>query len=68
MAGASLLFWILCAVPLIGLIYWLIRKDKNKFAGSWGVIILGLLLVAAFLVIVYITKDYDAIFSQDKLK
>lgn len=68
MVGASLLFWILCAVPLVGGIYWLIRKDKNKFAGSWGVIILGLLLIAAFLVIVYITQDFNAIFSQDKIK
>lgn len=65
MAGASLLFWILCAIPLVGCIYWLIRKDKNKYAGIWGVVILGFLLIAAFLVIVYVTKDFNAVFTQD---
>lgn len=65
MTGASLIFWIICAVPLIGLLYWLIRKDKNKLKGSWGVIILGALVIAALLVIVYLTKDFSAIFSQN---
>jgi len=65
MSGASLIFWIVCAVPLIGLLYWLIRKDKNKLKGSWGVIILGVLVIAALLVIVYVTKDFSAIFSQN---
>jgi len=64
MTGASLIFWIVCAVPLIGLLYYLIRKDKNKLSGSWGVIILGALVVAALLVIVYVTKDFNAVFSQ----
>ncbi|PWS29781.1 hypothetical protein [Pedobacter paludis] len=65
MTGASLVFWIVCAIPLIGILYWLIRKDKNKLKGSWGIIILGVLLIAALLVIVYVTKDFDAVFSQD---
>jgi len=65
MAGASLIFWIVCAIPLIGILYWLIRKDKNKLKGSWGVIILGVLLIAAILVIIYVTKDFNAIFNQD---
>ncbi|RZL58493.1 MAG: hypothetical protein EOO93_16870 [Pedobacter sp.] len=65
MTGASLVFWIVCAIPLIGILYYLIRKDKNKMKGSWGVIILGALLIAAILVIVYVTKDFNAIFSQD---
>ncbi|GGI26953.1 hypothetical protein [Pedobacter mendelii] len=65
MTGASLVFWIVCAIPLMGILYYLIRKDKNKLKGSWGVIILGALLIAAILVIVYITKDFNAIFSQD---
>ncbi|KQR68219.1 hypothetical protein [Pedobacter sp. Leaf176] len=65
MTGASLVFWIVCAIPLIGMLYYLIRKDKNKMKGSWGVIILGALLIAAILVIVYVTKDFNAIFSQD---
>lgn len=65
MTGASLVFWIVCAIPLIGILYYLIRKDKNKMKGSWGVIILGVLLIAAILVIVYVTKDFNAIFSQD---
>jgi len=66
MSGASLVFWIVCAIPLIGILYWLIRKDKNKLKGSWGIIVLGVLLVAALLVIVFVTKDFDAVFSQDK--
>jgi uncharacterized membrane protein len=66
MTGASLIFWIVCAVPLIGLLYWLIRNDKNKLKGSWGVIILGALVIAALLVIVYVTKDFSAIFSQNQ--
>ncbi|WP_421942439.1 hypothetical protein [Pedobacter sp.] len=65
MTGASLVFWIVCAIPLMGILYYLIRKDKNKLKGSWGVIILGALLIAAILVIVYITKDFNAIFSQN---
>ncbi|MCZ4224659.1 hypothetical protein [Pedobacter rhodius] len=65
MTGASLVFWIVCAIPLIGILYYLIRKDKNKMKGCWGVIILGVLLIAAILVIVYVTKDFNAIFSQD---
>ena len=65
MTGASLVFWIVCAIPLIGILYYLIRKDKNKMKGSWGIIILGALLIAAILVIVYVTKDFNAIFSQD---
>lgn len=65
MTGASLVFWIVCAIPLMGILYYLIRKDKNKLKGSWGVIILGALLIAAILVIVYVTKDFNAIFSQD---
>lgn len=65
MTGASLVFWIVCAIPLMAILYWLIRKDKNKLKGSWGVIILGVLLIAALLVIVYVTKDFDAVFSQD---
>ncbi|MDN3587188.1 hypothetical protein QWY86_10950 [Pedobacter aquatilis] len=65
MTGASLVFWIVCAIPLMGILYYLIRKDKNKLKGSWGVIILGALLVAAILVIVYVTKDFNAIFSQN---
>jgi len=64
MTGASLIFWIVCAIPLIGLLYYLIRKDKNKLNGSWGIIILGALVIAALLVIVYVTKDFNAIFSQ----
>ncbi|WP_131535389.1 hypothetical protein [Pedobacter nototheniae] len=68
MTGASLIFWIVCAIPLMGALYWMIRKDKNKLSGSWGVIILGALLVAAILVIVYVTKDFNAIFSQDGSK
>ena len=65
MTGASLIFWIVCAIPLIGLLYWLIRKDKNKLKGSWGVIVLGALVIAALLVIVYVTKDFSAVFSQN---
>ncbi|WP_316826268.1 hypothetical protein [Pedobacter miscanthi] len=65
MTGASLIFWIVCAVPLIAIIYWLIRKDKDKLKGSWGVIILGALVIAALLVIVYVTKDFDTVFSQN---
>jgi len=65
MTGASLVFWIVCAIPLIGILYYLIRKDKNKMKGSWGIIILGALLIAAILVIIYVTKDFNAIFSQD---
>ncbi|RNL55395.1 hypothetical protein [Pedobacter jejuensis] len=65
MTGASLLFWIVCAIPLMGILYYLIRKDKNKLKGSWGVIVLGVLLIAAVLVIVYVTKDFNAIFTQD---
>ncbi len=68
MAGASLVFWILCGLPLIGLIYWLIRKDKNKFAGSIGMIILFLLIVAGVLMILYKTNDFNAVFSEDRLK
>ncbi|UKT64314.1 hypothetical protein [Pedobacter mucosus] len=64
MTGASLVFWIVCAIPLIGILYYLIRKDKNKLKGSWGVIILGALLIAAIVVIIYVTKDFDAVFSQ----
>ncbi|MET4083867.1 putative membrane protein [Pedobacter sp. UYP30] len=65
MAAASLIFWILCGLPLIGLIYWLIRKDKNKFAGSIGMIILFLLIVAGVLMILYKTNDFNAMFSED---
>ena len=65
MTRASLVFWIVCAIPLIGILYYLIRKDKNKMKGSWGIIILGALLIAAILVIIYVTKDFNAIFSQD---
>ncbi|MBB6236811.1 putative membrane protein [Pedobacter sp. AK013] len=65
MTGASLIFWIVCAIPLIAIIYWLIRKDKDKLKGSWGVIILGALVIAALLVIVYVTKDFDAFFIQN---
>ncbi len=65
MTGASLIFWIVCAIPLIAIIYWLIRKDKNKLKGSWGVVILGALVIAALLVIVYVTKDFDTVFSQN---
>lgn len=65
MTGASLIFWIVCAIPLIAIIYWLIRKDKDKLKGSWGVIILGALVIAALLVIVYVTKDFDTVFSQN---
>ena len=68
MAGASLIFWILCGLPLIGVIYWLIRKDKNKLTGSIGMIILFLLIVAGVLTILYISKDFSAIFSEDSLK
>ncbi|WP_443937931.1 hypothetical protein [Pedobacter sp. MW01-1-1] len=64
MKGASLVFWIVCAIPLIGMLYYLIRKDKNKFKGSIGVLILGALLIAALLVIVYVTKDFNAVFSS----
>ena len=68
MAGASLIFWILCGLPLIGVIYWLIRKDKNKLTGSIGMIILFLLIVAGVLTILYVSKDFSAIFSEDSLK
>lgn len=68
MAGASLIFWIICGIPLIGVIYWLIRKDKNKFAGSIGMIILFLLIIAGVLTILYVSKDFGAMFSQDSLK
>ncbi|WP_129718035.1 hypothetical protein [Pedobacter sp. SYP-B3415] len=64
MAVASIIFWLICAIPLIGIVYWLIRKDKNKMAGSWGLIILTVLIIAAFLVIIYVTKDFDASFQQ----
>ncbi len=64
MNGASLVFWIVCAIPLIGMLYYLIRKDKNKLKGSWGVIILTVLLIAAVVVIIYVTKDFEAVFSQ----
>ncbi|KLT63623.1 hypothetical protein [Pedobacter sp. BMA] len=65
MTGASLIFWVICAIPLIGLLYYLIRKDKNKLKGTWGVIILGGLVIAALLVIVYVTKDFSTVFSQN---
>ncbi|WP_316797635.1 hypothetical protein [Pedobacter frigidisoli] len=65
MTGASLIFWLICAIPLIGLLYYLIRKDKNKLKGTWGVIILGGLVIAALLVIVYVTKDFSTVFSQN---
>ncbi|TDG36263.1 hypothetical protein EZJ43_09680 [Pedobacter changchengzhani] len=68
MAGASLVFWLVCGLPLIGVLYWLIRKDKNKFAGIWGIVILGALIVGGFLAIIYITKDFNAVFSQDPTK
>ncbi|MGY3053501.1 hypothetical protein ACVWYG_001701 [Pedobacter sp. UYEF25] len=68
MAGASLVFWILCGLPLIGVIYWLIRKDKNKLTGSIGMIILFLLIVAGVLTILYVSKDFNAIFSEDSIK
>ncbi|PST82411.1 hypothetical protein C7T94_16700 [Pedobacter yulinensis] len=64
MAVASIIFWLICAIPLIGGVYWLIRKDKNKMAGSWGLIILTVLIIAAFLVIIYVTKDFDVNFQQ----
>lgn len=64
MTGASLIFWIVCAIPLIGSIYYIIRSDKNKLKGIWGVVILGALVIAALLVIVYVTKDFNAVFSQ----
>ena len=68
MAGSSIIFWVVCGIRLIGILYWLIRKDKNKLAGIWGIIILGAMLVAGFLAITYMSKDFNAVFSQDITK
>lgn len=61
---ASLVFWVVCAIPLIGGLYWLIRNDKDKRKGIWGVVILGVLIVAALIVILYVTKDFNAVFEE----
>lgn len=65
MQGASLIFWLICAIPLIGTIYYLIRKDKNKLKGIWGIALLGALVIVALLIIAYVTKDFSAVFTEN---
>lgn len=48
MSLASLIFWAIFVVPLVGFLIWLMRQDKKK--GSTGLIIL---ILGVILAIVY---------------
>lgn len=41
----SLIFWIFFALPLVGILVWLIRQDKRR--GWIGLIVLAITVVAA---------------------
>jgi len=48
MTGVSWIFFLVFAVPLIALLFWLLKQDRRK--GLWGIIILILLVAAAIFV------------------
>lgn len=66
MAYASITFFIVCGLPLIAILYYMIRKDKNKRKGIYGLVILIFLLVATVLAIKYLSKDFNMTFKEVK--
>ncbi len=47
MSAASLIFWTIFVVPLIGFLIWVLRQDKRK--GWIGLIALAITVIAAIL-------------------
>lgn len=43
MSAASLIFWTIFVVPLVGFLIWVMRQDKKK--GSIGLLVLVLVVV-----------------------
>ena len=42
---ASLIFWLVFAVPLVGILVYIMRQDKRK--GATGLIVLAVIVVVA---------------------
>ncbi len=53
MSWPSLIFWLIFVVPLFIFLIWLMRQDKNKKTGFWGLIIV-ILTVAVAIVYMYV--------------
>lgn len=51
----SLIFLLVCAIPLFGGLFYILRKDNPK--KLWPTILLAVLLIVAVLVIATLTKD-----------
>jgi len=45
MSIPSLIFWLIFVLPLVGLLFWVMKQDKRK--GITGLIVLGLTVVIA---------------------
>ncbi|WP_158827269.1 hypothetical protein [Mucilaginibacter lacusdianchii] len=43
MSLPSLIFWLIFVLPLVGVLWWVMRQDKRK--GATGVIVLALIVV-----------------------
>ncbi|WP_462266748.1 hypothetical protein [Mucilaginibacter sp.] len=43
MSVPSLIFWLVFAVPLVGLLIWIMRQDKRK--GITGLIVLAIIVI-----------------------
>ena len=50
MTTASFIFLLVFALPLIGLLYWIINKDQNKRVNKVGFVVLAVLVFAALFV------------------
>ncbi len=50
MNTASFIFLAVFALPLVGILYWAINKDKNKKVNKVGFVVLAVVVFAALLV------------------
>lgn len=57
MIGASIIFWLVCVLPLLAIFVYMLRKDKIK--GRWGMIVLVVLVLFALFAIVFMTSDFS---------
>ncbi len=45
MSAPSLIFWLIFVLPLVGLLFWVMKQDKRK--GITGLIVLALTVIIA---------------------
>jgi membrane-bound metal-dependent hydrolase YbcI (DUF457 family) len=49
MSTASLIFWAIFVVPLVGFLFWLMWQDKKKRSTGVVVLILGVILAIVYM-------------------